>query len=349
MGLTIQRVARDVYQRFLHEAGSSDGILYHHPLWLDAVEEGLGLELILLGIYADNELISVLPGFVKQKGPARLFGSPLRGTMTPYLGWLNRQENRPDTQAVLEKIYRFCSGALGCHYVEIGFPESPSDSAGRPVPEGWHTGERQTYVLDLRGGEEALWKNLEQRGRSHVKKARKSGVVVESLTDRRVIDDFYPMLQASFRRHQAVSPHPKRFFEALHERLVPNARMQVLAARHEGRIIAMGLFAHNQHEIHFVSGASLAEYHHVYPNNLMHWQVIESSTQRGLTKYDFGGKGQPGIDKFKETFGPRVHAYASFWRASRSLTLARHLAVRAWPRVQTLRYHVQQILQPAAK
>jgi lipid II:glycine glycyltransferase (peptidoglycan interpeptide bridge formation enzyme) len=217
------------------------------------------------------------------------------------------------------------------------------------VPQGWHTGQRQTYVLDLRGGEEALWKNLEQRGRSHVKKARKMGVVMESLTEQGAIDDFYPMLQATFRRQRAVSAHPKRFFLAMYNRLLPCATMEVLAARYEGRIIAMGLFVHDQHEIHFVSGASLAEYHHVYPNNLMHWHVIASSAQRGLTKYDFGGKGQPGIDKFKETFGPRVHAYATYWRASPPLTLARHLAVRAWPRVQEVRYHVQRILQPAAR
>ncbi|MBI2953558.1 MAG: GNAT family N-acetyltransferase [Chloroflexi bacterium] len=336
--LRLHSISLTEYESFLRHVEGPAATLFHHPLWLAAVAEGLRWDLAIVGASDDDGLVGALPGFIVRKGPFRLFGSPLRGSMTPYLGWVwsNGHTGQQSSTAHLDEVYRYCCRQLGCQYVEIGCREVSGEDLEGMRSNGWSSGLRETYLLDLTLGEKALWDNLESRGRRFVRSAERQGVEIENVSDAGIIDDFYTMLQHTFGRHNSVSPHPKRLFECLRDRLVPNGMMNVLVARREGQVIAIGLFPHDSHEIHFLSGASFAEYHKLRPNNLLHWHSIKWAADAGLHVYDLGGKGQPSIDNFKETFGPKAHAYRYFWRARMGADLARRLFLRALPLVRKL-------------
>ena len=333
------------YESFLTQPGAQGSTIYHHPLWLRTVEEGLGMRVVLLGLRQGSSLAGVMPGFIVRKGPIRLFGSPLRGSMTPHLGWILAAGQPPAGQALLNAVYRFCRSKLGCQYVETGFLNPPSELSEGSADGAWRVEHPGAYVLDLRGGEAQLWKNVSESGRLKVKQARKKGVVIEPVTEAAFMDEYFEILQKTFKRHGVISPHRKRFFEVLHRHFMPRQMMEVLAAKHEGRVISVGIFIHDGREIHFKSGASLAEFHHLRPNNLLHWHVISQSAARGLERYDLGGKGLASIDTFKETFGPRSYDSTTLWRAGALVGLARRMAVRALPHYQTLQYRASKLLR----
>jgi lipid II:glycine glycyltransferase (peptidoglycan interpeptide bridge formation enzyme) len=180
-----------------------------------------------------------------------------------------------------------------------------------------------------------------QRSRGKVRKALKSGVTVEPVTDREFMDLFFPMVEASYGRHQAVSPHPKQFFLSMYDRLMPQGLMGMFAAKYQGQVVAAALVPHDRLEARCMSIASIPEYHQHFPNNLLQWQIITWACAAGFERYDFGGKGDPGINRFKETFGPSPYAYAFYWHASPPVALARTLVLRAWPRVQWWRYQLR--------
>jgi CelD/BcsL family acetyltransferase involved in cellulose biosynthesis len=343
MSLRVGTVSMADYQNFLARADITRATVYHNPLWLEAVQVGLGMNVTLLGVYDDPELLGVLPGFLARKYSVRLFGAPLRGSMTPYLGWLFKNCVAPRSQATLDQVGAFCTRALSCQYIEVGFMDAPPEFATGAAPDGWQIARRETYMVDLRAGEAALWKNLESRGRNKVRKATKSGLVVESVTDRSIIEAFYPMLEASYARHHAVPQHPKAFFLGLHERLVPAGLMEVLAAKYQGQVVAVALLVHDDREVRCMSSASLAEFHHLQPNNLVQWHGIQWAAGQGLARYDLGGKGQPTIDSFKETFRPSVHAFTFYWRAKPLVALARRVVLHAWPGLQSWRYRIQHL------
>jgi CelD/BcsL family acetyltransferase involved in cellulose biosynthesis len=341
VSLRVGTVSMAEYQDFLGRTDVAQATVYHDPLWLDAVQVGLGMDVTLLGLYEDPELIGVLPGFLARRYTVRLFGAPLRGSMTPYLGWLFKDGAGPGSEATLNQVGAFCTRVLSCQYTEVGFMDAPPGLEAGGTPDRWQMAPRETYTVDLRLGKDALWKNLESRGRNKVRKAIKAGVVIESARDRSIIDAFYPMLEASYGRHQAVSPHPKAFFLGLHERLVPAGLMEVLAAKYQGQVIAVALLVHDAREVRCMSSASLAEFHHLQPNNLVQWHGIQWAAGHGLARYDLGGKGQATIDSFKETFRPAVHAYTFYWRATPALAFARRVVLRAWPELQRWRYRIQ--------
>jgi hypothetical protein len=59
---------------------------FHHPAWLSAASTGIGFALRFIGVFEAGDLVAAMPGFLTRRGPFRLFGSPLRGLMTSYLG-----------------------------------------------------------------------------------------------------------------------------------------------------------------------------------------------------------------------------------------------------------------------
>ena len=334
----------DEYREFLARDDLGQVSLYHDPRWLLAVQEGLGMQVAVLGLYAGGALVGVLPGFTVRKLGVRVFGSPLRGSMTPYLGWvLSRAGLALGSRAVLDAVGTLGMRRLGCRYAEIGWLAPPGDLARDPADIGWRTAQRQTYMLDLRAGREAVWSNLGQRTRGKVRKAGKSGIRIEQVNEGEFLDDFFPMVEASYARHGAVSPHPKRFYEVLYRELTGAGLMRMFAARYEGRTIAGALVLQDVREARCMSNASLPEYHQLYPNNLLHWEIITWACAAGLERYDFGGKGDSGIDRFKETFHPSPHPYKFFWRASRPLAVARALLLRTWPGVQRCRLELRRL------
>ena len=51
-------------------------------------------------------------------------------------------------------------------------------------------------------------------------------------------------------------------------------------------------------------GASLKQYFSLYPNNLLHWEIIKDGLNKGYKVYDFGPSGgMEGVIQFKRSFG----------------------------------------------
>lgn len=340
---SVERLSLDQYRAFLAGDALRGNTLYHDPAWLETVQVGLGMDVALLGILDRDQLTAVVPGFVAGRWGVRLFGSPLRGSMTPYLGWVTTAATQLSDREILAAVHRFSTSELGAQYAEIGLLEPASDVSDDATATGWRQASRETYMLDLGIGEEALWSNLGHRHRGKVRKAQREGITVDSVASRDAMDVLYPLIESAYARHHAVSPHPRKFFFALHDRLVHRGMMTVFAARYRGEIISIALVLHDQRDARCMSVGSRPEFHHLYPNNVLHWHIIAWATARGLSRYDFGGKGQASIDRFKESFKPVPYAYTFFWRASPAVAWARNLALRAWPGVQMCRYQARRL------
>jgi 2-polyprenyl-3-methyl-5-hydroxy-6-metoxy-1,4-benzoquinol methylase len=93
----------------------------------------------------------------------------------------------------------------------------------------------------------------------------------------------------------------------------------------QGRVLAAGLFPHDDSTLYFWSGASREDGHPLCPNDLMHWTVMRLAAGRGLRLYNMSGHG-----RFKRKFGGALTEvtrwHKSYWRTAR---WARH-GYQAW-------------------
>lgn len=284
--------------------------LYQHPHWLKVVKEGLNIKVEGMITFVGSQPDAVTPFFKIKKGIVLLMGSPLKGTFTPYLGPVWLRDLQPEEKLhILESQHKFLVDN-GASYIEWGF----ADALELPVDFGkgkyWLAESPQTLILNIVADEDIMWKKMESRARNMVRKAIKLGVKVERLKGTpQEISEFYQMLQSTFAKSGVVPPHPKSFYQALANILIPEKKLLFLTAKFEEKTAAFGFFPFDHKEIHYLSGASLPDFNKVAPNNIIQWEVIKFAVEENILFYDLGGIGISGIDKFKSSFGGEVKSY----------------------------------------
>jgi CelD/BcsL family acetyltransferase involved in cellulose biosynthesis len=325
----------------LHRHELAERAPFYHPAWLQAVAAALGFELALVGIQAAGELAAIVPGFLTRRGPFRLFGSPLRGTMTSYLGPIGLVDSRrPEwRKELVEHASEFARRYWKISYAEFALRDPP---AGLVPSRGWEEKRTRSYQLDLSAGEDALWTAFRPRARRQIRRSEQLGLRVAPFEGD--ASDYYAMLQETFGRRERTAWHPERFFRALFELLIPAGLVRVWSTRYQGETIAAGIFVHDDREMHYVSGASRSAYRTLPTSYLMHWHAIRSAAAEGLAIYDFGGTGTRSISEFKESFAPTLVEYWNLAWASSPARLAKRVFLATEPRVRHLRTLSRELL-----
>lgn len=308
---------------------------FHEPAWLDAVSRGVGFDLAFVGVSDGKDVVAVIPGFLTRRGPFRLFGSPLRGTMTSYLGpvALDPRLAGTDQRELIVACADFARRRWRAGYARFTVRDAPSEPTPPPGP-AWHQQHPPSYRLDLSPGEEAVFASLRSSCRRNVRKTQRDGVEIVPFGDARL---FHGMLQDTFRRHASTSWHTVRFFETIMGELIPRGLLWGWGARYDGRIIAAGLFLHDDREVHFLSGASVSGYGTLPTSYLLHWHAIAHATREGLTVFNTEASGIRSIDRFKESFNPVLERRGTLMWAPRPVWTAQRAYLKLHKRVRRLR------------
>ncbi len=302
---------------------------YHDPAWLRAVARGTGFHLGFIGVLDGAELIAAVPGFLAQRGPFHLFGSPLRGTMTSYLGPVALDDRFEGTgqRDLVHACADFARREWHASHTRCTVRDAPPQLLP-PLGPGWHEQRPGSYRLDLSPGEDALFRGLKSHCRRNVRKAEREGVEIVSLDDANL---FYRILQDTFRRHGTSSWHSARFFNSLMQELPSRGLLWGWGARYREQIIAAGLFLHDENEVHFISGASLQKYGALPTSYQLHWHAIATGAGMGLRTFNSDASGIPSIDQFKETFNPVRERRNTLMWSPPSIQIAQR-AFRSWSR-----------------
>jgi hypothetical protein len=277
---------------------------FHHPAWLNSVARGVGFGTYVIGIYDGRELVGAIPGFLTRRGPFKLFGSPLPGTMTSYLGLVGSDNFRVEDEIVElgAHLEQYFQNHLHNAYCRVTLRDAPADYPLQ-LPSLWEQERPRSYRLDLSPGEDELWSRVKSDCRRNIKRAMREQIEIYPLEDAKL---FFNTLERTFRRHGTTSWHKERFFSILLSELVPRDLLWAWGAKYQGETIAVGLFYHDETEMHFISGASLPKYGNLPTSYLLHWHAITVAVSSGLKIFNSEASRVPSVDKFKESFRPNL-------------------------------------------
>jgi FemAB-related protein (PEP-CTERM system-associated) len=157
-----------------------------------------------------------------------------------------------------------------------------------------------TVLLELPSGDvDSLWKRLDPKVRSQVRRPQKEGVVV-----RFGVDEVAPFFQV-FARHMrdlGTPTQPRHLFETLAETF-PNDTW-FGCAYYRGRPIAGGCGFRWATEFEMTWASALAEYKRIAPNMLLYWSFMERAVADGLSTFNFGRcTPDSGTHRFKKQWG----------------------------------------------
>ncbi|MEV6346234.1 GNAT family N-acetyltransferase [Actinoplanes sp. NPDC051851] len=263
-----------------------DRLVFHTPEWLRFVAECQRAEPILATVTDGGATVGHFTGLLTRRYGLRILGSPMAGWTTSYLGF-NLREGVP-RRAALEALLPFALGELGCAHLEIrdrGLTEP--DLAGLDL----HWDAAPTAVIDLTPDEDALFGAMASACRRNVRKAAKSGVVIEEAApDVSFADEFYSQLRDVFAKQNLVPTYSVERVRSLIRHLAPAGRILLLRARDgDGRCIATAVLPWHHRTMYFWGGASYREHQHLRPNEALIWYALRWARARGVTEFDFVG------------------------------------------------------------
>jgi hypothetical protein len=242
---------------------------------------------VLAAVTDGGRTVGHFTGLVTKRYGLRILGSPMAGWTTSYVGF-NLDPAVP-RRAALEALMPFAFGDLGCAHLEIrdrGLTETDLEGLGLR----WAAA--PTAVIDLRPGTDALFGAMASACRRNIRKADKSGVVIEEADpgDEAFAEEFYNQLRDVFAKQNLVPTYSIERVRALIRNLAPAGRILLLRARDgEGRCIATAVLPWYHRTMYFWGGASWREHQHLRPNEALIWHALRWAKERGVTEFDFVG------------------------------------------------------------
>jgi len=260
---------------------------FHLYGWKQAIERAFGHECIYLAAYDGDEIAGVLP-LVRVK--SLLFGHYL--VSMPFVNYGGPLGTPMAVGALVDEAAALAARD-GVRLLELRSRE--------PIETHLSVSHRKvTLVRALPpGGAPALWKALDSKVRSQIRRPQKEGVVVRFGLDQ--VEPFFSVF-ARHMRDLGTPTQPLAFFRILAE--VFADEMWFGCAYLDGKAIAGGCGFRWRDEFEMTWASALQEHKKIAPNMLLYWNFLERAADEGLARFNFG-RCTPGSGphKFKLQWG----------------------------------------------
>jgi FemAB-related protein (PEP-CTERM system-associated) len=183
----------------------------------------------------------------------------------------------------------------------------------RQLPQLEMRSHKVTMLLPLARTAEAMWTGLDRKVRNQVRKAEKSGVVIEK-GGLEQLDAFYSIFARNM-RDLGTPVYHRHLFATILQKFPSEAALHI--ARVDGKPIAAALSYEYGSWIEVPSASSLREHRALCPNHLLYWTIMKSAIEKGSTVFDFGrSTPNDGTYHFKEQWGAAATPLAwEYWLA----------------------------------
>ena len=299
------------------------GLIYHHPGWLEVLEEAYGYKSINLACEdASGQLRGILPlvathGLLSGRRLSSLPRTPVAGPLA-----CDEQVRTALVRAAVERARDLSGGQLQLKVMTNDLDGLVEDVVGAP----W----RKTYVLRMPERPDRL-RFGNSRNHTQIKwgvnKAAKQGVQISLAETEQELRSWYELYLDTM-RWVVVPPRPYRFFEVAWKRLHARGMMRLLLARHgeagSSKIVAgILLFMFNQTVFYAFSGWSRKD-QVLRANDALQWRAIHDACADGFRYYDFGevSTNNAGLAEFKSRWGTEPQfLYRYYYPAPREVEI----------------------------
>lgn len=162
-----------------------------------------------------------------------------------------------------------------------------------------------TFVLDLSGGKEDVWKNkVKSKTRNQVRKTEKLDLEIK-FGKLELLDDFYAVISKAW-RDLGTPTHSKNFYKNIVLSLdnPKSYDSSFIVIYFEGKPVSCACLIFDDYSIHHPYAATLKEFNKHSINNALYWEIIQFAIRKDIKIFDLGRsrEGQSTI-RFKLSWG----------------------------------------------
>src|SRR5215469_14444515 len=177
----------------------ADRTVFQTRAWVEFVMQTQKATPVMVELHDDDQQVGFFTGLTFTRFGVKILGSSFPGWTTPYMGFnLRPGISRSSALAAVEKI---AWHELKCLHMEVSDPLfTPEDGSQLGFTCDFYT----SYRTDLTRSEEELFNAMDSACRRCVRKAEKSGVVIEEAHDLPFADEYYEQLRDVFAKQGLV-------------------------------------------------------------------------------------------------------------------------------------------------
>ena len=283
-----------------------DRTVFQTREWLDFIAETQGARPVLAELRRGTDLAGYFTGLIVKRFGVPILGSSFPGWTTPYIAF--NMVDGASRQEALEAVERLAFGELKCLHMEVSDRQfTPEDGTSL----GFQQKSYDSYETDLRQTEDQIFGAMSSACGRCIRKAQKSGVVIQESSDANFAEEYFEQLQDVFAKQKLVPTYDKERVSALIRHLAPTGRLLLLRALSpDGKCIGTGIYPAFNKVAQFWGNASLRSMQILRPNEALHWHAIRYWKARGVQYFDWGGGGT-----YKEKYGPYPIAIPWFYKS----------------------------------
>jgi hypothetical protein len=283
-----------------------DRTVFQTRAWLEFIAESQDASPILAEVRDGSDVVGYFSGLTFSKFGMKVLGGSFPGWTTPYIGF--NLKPGVSRRSALEALEKFAWDELKCLHIEVSDPHFTFEDGEGLEFTAEHYG---SYRTDLTKSEEELFNGMDSACRRCVRKAEKSGVVIEEAHDLAFADEYYEQLKDVFAKQGLVPTYSVERVRSLVKHVEPSGNVLLVRARNsEGKCIASGIFPGFNKIAEFWGNASFRQYQGLRPNEAIHWYAMRYWKRRGASIYDWGGEGS-----YKEKYGCVAHRVPWFTKS----------------------------------
>lgn len=195
-----------------------------------------------------------------------------------------------------------------------------------------------TWCLDLTVGPDALLAGMQSSNRNRHRNYAKKGMSIRSSTDPADISILWGLLE-KLAEDKGITEHPRSYYEAQAQTLMPNGDGRLFIVDHEDVPIAAS-FVYDSPAVRYYAHTATDQFHRkLQPGTILVSSMIMDASERGQKVFDFVGiapEGEPnhpwaGFTEFKKSFGGYPVHYAGTWE--KGINSAKYAAYRLVRRI----------------
>jgi len=305
---SIDRSTKEEWEEVLGD--SEQGTIFHRWEWLKIVEKHTGFKLLPLMAFKGSKPIALYPIFFKRK----LAFSPPPRSLLLYLGpvfveYSEIKQSKKETMyfEVQKCVDEFLRNA-GCVFFRVRTTPDLPDC--RPLKwNGYEVEPLYTYRIDLSGGCDKVWRNMNRKLRVGIEATRRKGVEIR-IGEWKELDELRALLHERF-VDQGLSKKDRyrSYLKDLYDKF--KEHMKVFIAKvGDDTVGGLVVLTHGSWSGLWI-GIPKVGLKGMYPNDLAQWTAIRWACNEGYKIYEEMDAGLERFRHFKAKYNPNVYPWFS--------------------------------------
>jgi hypothetical protein len=299
-----------VYEEFLTALSlhSPSVLAYHYPFYREIIASCNIGEAFYAGLFSSNQLIAVLPGFIKQTPLGTAYNSmPFFG---PNAGVLCKET--ASAFVYHEMLLQFVTDTVKSRYnpltmvIYTPFLGSYEHIYRSLFPDAICV-EKHTQYLNIPDIE---W---DSKIKYDIRKAERAGITVSEDIENRKIDRLYEIYQKNCEDY-GIPLKPKSFIEQLAANVKENGNTEFYFAHHENEVIGALIVLYSGKTLSYYLPCSTDNSRTLQPTTYLIAYAFQKAKDRGITYWNWEASPdkESGVYKFKHKWGSLESSYKVF-------------------------------------